>query len=240
MLKKRLTVTDTGATNHMFPERSAIIFYHRSAKPRVCLGNNSFAPILGEGTAIISLNRKVVMVRNALHVPGLHSPLYSLCAHAKQPGCGFIGDDNLGGVFVHFRTFCLQADTHRDCHLSDLFCVPLGTSMALGDLDYAQPRRRAGALASADATTATPPAKPRPRRLGTDWREITFARHTPKTDPPPVESKLHPNCINGGKLKFMFTMTRDEILEDLHDEVSASGPFLWHSQRGRQEDSMVR
>ena len=125
MLKKRFTVADTDATDHMFPERSAFISYHRSAKSWVRLGNNSFAPILGKGTIIIFLDGKVVMIRNALHVPGLHAPLYSLRAHAKQPGCGFIDDDDLGEVFVYFPTFCLQADTHRDCHLS---YAPLGTS----------------------------------------------------------------------------------------------------------------
>ena len=93
-----MTVADTGATDHVFPERSAFISFHRSAKSRICLGNNSFAPILGKSIAIISLNGKAVMVRSALHVTGLHSPLYSLRAHAKQPECGFIGDDDPGGV----------------------------------------------------------------------------------------------------------------------------------------------
>ena len=221
ILKKRLTIADTGATDHMFPERSSFISYHRSAKSRVRLGNNSFAPILGEGTAIVSLNGKTVMVRDALHVPGLHSPLYSLRAHAKQPGCGFIGDDDLGGVFVYFPTFCLQADTTRDCHLS---YAPLGTTVALRDLDYAQPRRRASANAATDATAASPPAKPRPKRLGTDWREITFARHAPKAGSPPAQSELHPDSIESGEPTSMSVMTKDEILEHLHHDATSLPP----------------
>jgi hypothetical protein len=55
------------------------------------MGNNSYLPVLGHGTAIISLNGQQVLVRHVLHVPGLAIPLYSLCAHLKQHGCSFWG-----------------------------------------------------------------------------------------------------------------------------------------------------
>ena len=55
-LRRQLTIADTGATNHMFPDRSAFISYHKSSHVRVCLGNNTYTPVLGTGTAIVSLN----------------------------------------------------------------------------------------------------------------------------------------------------------------------------------------
>ena len=57
-LKKALTIADNGATNHMFPDMSVLISYHRSSHIQVHLGSNTFTPVLGTGTAIISLNGK--------------------------------------------------------------------------------------------------------------------------------------------------------------------------------------
>ncbi len=50
------------------------------------MGNNSFLPVLGRGTAVISLNGQRVLIRNALLVPGLVMPLYSLQANPTQRG----------------------------------------------------------------------------------------------------------------------------------------------------------
>ncbi len=91
-----LLVADSGATDHMLPDKSAFISYSPVEGRRVRIGNNSFAPILGHGTAIISLNGKKILMRNCLHVPDLHHPLYSLRAHQRQRGCGFIGMYSLG------------------------------------------------------------------------------------------------------------------------------------------------
>ena len=93
-----LAVADTGATDHMCPEHSAFISYHpvpRNTR-NVCMGDKTLAPVLGKGTAIILLNDKMVLVCNVLHVPTLRTPLYSLCKHLTQCGCGFLGDDSLG------------------------------------------------------------------------------------------------------------------------------------------------
>jgi hypothetical protein len=69
-------VADSGATDHMLP--NAFISYYPVEGRRVCRGNNSFTPILGHGTAIISLNGKKILIQNCLHVPDLRNPLYSL------------------------------------------------------------------------------------------------------------------------------------------------------------------
>jgi hypothetical protein len=76
------------------------------------------------------------MVRNVLHVPGLAVPLYSLCTHITQQGCGFIGTKETG-FLVYFPTFVLSVNTAVDYHLS---IDPLGTSTLLATLHYIQPR----------------------------------------------------------------------------------------------------
>ena len=134
----RLAVADSGATDHMFPDKSAFISYKSISHLKVRMGNNSYLPVLARGSAIISLNGQRVLVRNALHVPGLAMPLYSLRAHFQQPGCGFLGTNDVG-MLVYFPSFVLSADTSSDCTLS---YEPLGRSAPLSTLHYVQPRCR--------------------------------------------------------------------------------------------------
>ena len=148
-----LVVADTGATDHMIPDRSAFVSYHRVSNLRVRMADKGYAGVLGRGTAIISLNGKRVLIRDALHVPSLRTPLYSLRAHHRQKGCGFIGDESLGGIFVYFPGFILAVDTTSDCHLS---YAPLGRSAALRTLHYAQPKP--GALSNPPLTPCNPEA----------------------------------------------------------------------------------
>ena len=98
------------------------------------MGNNTYLPVLARGSAIISLNSQRVLVRHALHVPGLAVPLYSLWAHFKLRSCGFISSNN-AGMLVYFPSFFLLADTSLDCTLS---YEPLGRSAPLTTLHYVQ------------------------------------------------------------------------------------------------------
>ncbi len=132
---RRLAVADSGATDHMFPNKEAFISYKSIQNLQVRMGNNSFLPVIGRGTAILSLNDQQVLVQNALHVPGLAVPLYSLRAHLKQRGFGFIGTSE-AGILVYFPTFVLSVDTSSNCHLS---YKPLGRSAPLDTLHYVQP-----------------------------------------------------------------------------------------------------
>jgi hypothetical protein len=77
-LGRCFTVAELGATNLMFLDKSAFIWYKATQNLHVRMGNNSLLLVLGCGTAIISLNNQRVLVRIALHVPGLAIPLYSL------------------------------------------------------------------------------------------------------------------------------------------------------------------
>ncbi len=129
-------VADTGATDHMIPDKSCFISYKLVSGLSVCMGNNSFVPVLGHGTAIFSLNGKRILVRNVLHIPRLAVPLYSLHTHINQHGCGFIGTGE-SGFLVYFPLFVLLVDMAIDCHLS---FAPLGHSAPLNTLHYVQPR----------------------------------------------------------------------------------------------------
>jgi hypothetical protein len=66
-----LLVANTGATDHMIPDKSAFISYRPVSRRHVRMGNNLFAPILGTESAIISLNGKRILIRDCLHVPAL-------------------------------------------------------------------------------------------------------------------------------------------------------------------------
>jgi hypothetical protein len=99
------------------------------------MGNNFYVPVLGHGSAVIALNGRFILIWNTLHVPGLAVPLYSLCAHLKQLGCGFIGTSE-AGILIYFPTFILSVDTTSDCHLS---YEPLGWTVPLCSLHYIQP-----------------------------------------------------------------------------------------------------
>ncbi len=133
---KRFDVADTGATNLMLPEKAAFISYKLVSNLQVRIGNNSFFLVLGCGTTVISLNGQHALIRNALHVPGLVMPLYSLQAHLTQRGCAFYGT-YAAGMLVCFPTFVLTVDTSSDCHLS---YKPLGHCVPLDILHYVKPR----------------------------------------------------------------------------------------------------
>jgi hypothetical protein len=130
-----LVVADTGATNHMLPDRSAFISYKLVWHLPVCMGNNSYTLVLGQGTAIISLNGQRLLIHNVLHVPAFRVPLYSLRAHIGQHGCGFVGSFDTG-MHVYILGVVLSMDMSTNCHLS---YKPLGKSAPLSSLHYAQP-----------------------------------------------------------------------------------------------------
>ncbi len=106
----RLVVADNGATDHMVPDRGAFISYKSVHGLQVRMGNNLFAPVLGRGTAIISLNGQRLLIRHVLHVPELWVPLYSLHAHLCQSGCGYVGSYETG-LHVYFPGMVLTVDT---------------------------------------------------------------------------------------------------------------------------------
>ena len=60
---------DSGATGMMLDDYAAFVSYHKVADQHVELGDDTRLPIAGVGTAKFSLNGKVVMLRDCMHVP---------------------------------------------------------------------------------------------------------------------------------------------------------------------------
>ena len=190
-----LLIADSGATDHMLLDKSACISYHPVSGRRVWMGNNSFAPILGHGTAVISLNGKKILIRDCLHVPDLRNPLYGLWAHQRQRGCGFIGMYGLG-MHVFFPIIIMEVNTATDCHLH---YAQIGRSCGLPDLDYVQSKFLS--IKSSSATASSIEQVPVPIEPDDDASDITpaFVAHWPKRSPsqhhPPLDlSQVSPSA----------------------------------------------
>ena len=206
-----LLVADTGATDHMFPDKSAFISYRPVSGRRVRMGNNSFAPILGFGSAVIAINGKLILIRECLHVPALRNPLYSLRAHQRQHGCGFIGMQGLG-MYVFFLSFIVEVDTATDCHLS---YAPIGRATKMSSLAYVQPIQ---AHSSASATVSTPPAV-----IEADDNDVppvalpTFVSHWPKKPiAPPAPPNVLPFIPPPAYSVRLKDLTREELIQRLY------------------------
>ena len=178
----RLVVADTGATDHMVPDRSAFILYKTLWNLRVRMGNNSFAPVLGRGTAIISLNGQRILIRHVLHVPALRVPLYSLRAHLRQRGCGFVGSHDTG-MHVYFPGLVLSVDTSTDCHLT---YEPLGKSAPFSTLHYVQPRCPPTTYPDENSAFRATMVSPAPVLVKNDNSLVALAPVSPRLDGPPA------------------------------------------------------
>jgi hypothetical protein len=80
---------DSGATEHMLNDYDAFVSYHPCRNEYVTLGDDTKLKIYGRGSARFMLNGRVIQVRNALHVPDLRAPLYSLRRH-RSPSYGWM------------------------------------------------------------------------------------------------------------------------------------------------------
>ncbi len=223
-----LLIMDTGATNHMLPNKAAFVSYYPVSGWQVRMGNNFFAPVLSHGTAVISLNGKKILIRECLHVLKLRNPLYSLWAHQQQCGCVFIGMYSLG-IHVFFPSFIMEVNTAMDCHLH---YKPIRRACCLADLNYVQPNYATDQSASATATTPVKcPAKIKPDNDPADL--LTFAPHWPKRPPSPqyqsIAMSLLPPSTNTKSLK---DLDRDKQIQQLY-LVEQCTPAKVNSKQGK-------
>ena len=111
--------------------------------------------IKGIGSAIYSLNGKVVKTRNALHIPSLRGPLLSLRRHRRRQGCGVYSSYDVGS-YILFPNFVLEVD---DSHDNLLSYKSLGRSYN-GHIDYVEPRtpQDVSKPSSRPSTTVEPPS----------------------------------------------------------------------------------
>jgi len=66
---------DSGTTDVMIPDFNTFISYRPCTNRFAILGNETSLPILREGTEKFSLNGKILLICNRLHIPDLRSPL---------------------------------------------------------------------------------------------------------------------------------------------------------------------
>jgi ubiquinone/menaquinone biosynthesis C-methylase UbiE len=132
----KVAIADSGATHHLWPDYSAFISYQKVSNRFVSLADKSTAPIVGIGDIAVSLGGKNIVIRNVYHVPSLRAPLYSLRAHRRLSGCGFMGDNDC--FQICFPTFSLTVNDDIDSYIEYL---PLGKKI-MGSEDYIQPRSR--------------------------------------------------------------------------------------------------
>jgi len=97
---------DSGAIDDMFPDYTCFASYTKLSNKFALLGDDHLVPIQGYGTNIYCLNGKVVKTRNALHVPALQGPLFSLRRHHQRLGYGLFTSQDLGS-FILFPSFIL-------------------------------------------------------------------------------------------------------------------------------------
>jgi len=126
---------DSGDTDVMLPDFNAFISYRTCTNRCTIPGNETPLPILGDSTAKFSLNDKLSLIRNCLQVPGLRSPLYSLCKHKDTPGCGTFSFYDAGSYII-FPDFALRIDISVDKLVS---YESIGQT-SCAQLDYAQLR----------------------------------------------------------------------------------------------------
>ncbi len=126
---------DSGATHVILNNYLTFNSFKKVMGRYVVLGNNMTVLILGEETAKLSINGKVIIVRGALFVPDLRGPLYSLRKHGQMSGCGMISHYDVGS-YVFFPLFALQIDDSVD-NVVIYKSIGRGNS---GPVDYEEPR----------------------------------------------------------------------------------------------------
>jgi hypothetical protein len=136
--KSKVAIADSGATHHLWPDRSAFVSYKKVSNKYISLADKSTAPIEGIGDIAVSLNGKKVLIRNVYHAPSLKAPLYSLGAHRRLPDCGFIGTND--SFQLTFPKFPLSV--HDVEGLLVLEYAPLG-KISTRSFDYIEPRPQA-------------------------------------------------------------------------------------------------
>ena len=144
---------DSGATHVMLPDYKAFNSYRTQVGRTVTLGDKSTVPIAGEGTATFSINGKVITVRNALHVPDLRQPLYSLRKHKSMPGCGTFSHSDVGSLIL-FPNFILDIDDSID---NIITYKSIGRQQPIYLSDYIEPRPSSASTADASHSPTSSP-----------------------------------------------------------------------------------
>ena len=135
---RSVLIADSGATDHMWPDYEAFTSYTPLHSKYVTLADDTHTPVAGIGSIKILLDGHTIGVRNVLHVPSLRLPLYSLRAHRRMPGCGFVADNER--FHVYFPGFVTTVADEVDSYIP---YTPLGRS-STSPFEYRQPSAKIG------------------------------------------------------------------------------------------------
>ncbi len=137
---RHFNVANSGTTNHMFPDKSAIISYRLVTNLQVRMGNNSFLLVLGHGLAVISLNGQRIFVRNTLHVPSLVAPSIASVPTLCNPAAVVLAHPVLVSWSTSLPSFCPSTPWRNVIWHSSpwgaLLCLTLYTTSSLADLPH--------------------------------------------------------------------------------------------------------
>ena len=151
MYNKKATAccADLGASEKMFPDYSTFKTCHRLTNHYATLVETTKLPIEGIGTVVYTLNGCTILTHNALHIPALQGPLYSLRKHYQRPGCGVYSSYN-DGSYLFFPDFILQVEDSYE----NLVSYQSLSASYKGPINYMEPK------APSSKTMATPSGRP--------------------------------------------------------------------------------
>ena len=119
----------------ILPGYSTFKTYHRLSNRYATIGDTNKLPIECIGTTVFTLNVWTILTCNALHIPALHGPLYSLQKHRQIPGYG-VYSLYKDSSYLFFPDFILQVE---DSYNNISVYYPLVRSHQ-GPIDYIEPK----------------------------------------------------------------------------------------------------
>ena len=106
-------VVDSGATSTMVPWLDLFLDYKPTPGSYVLLADNTRTACLGRGTVRFKMGGTIVIITDALCIPTLRCPLYSIWCHWQSIGCALIADNS--GIFLTFPNCIVPIDDSVDC-----------------------------------------------------------------------------------------------------------------------------
>ena len=129
----------------MFPNYSYLLYYCPYTDPNEydLLGDESQSNITEHVTAIFSMDGRLILVCNTLHVPSLREPLYSTLRHCTQSGCAYHNDNTVGNLLL-FPTTVINVEYSTDNIVN---FRPIDCTLSNRKLDYVKPSPDSARLA---------------------------------------------------------------------------------------------
>ena len=103
---------DSGVSEDMLPDCFTFKTYCLPLNSYATLGDTTKIIIEVIGTTIYTLNGKTIITRNAIHVPALCSPLYSLRKYCQIPGWGVYSSYKYGSYLFFPDLILLVEDSY--------------------------------------------------------------------------------------------------------------------------------